>query len=83
MADDFAKLYEVKYNEPVSSYAAFGFSMVQIYYDLIVNKNITKPVELYNNITGHSFETAINTVSFDEHGEPEFTIDFIKLLRNE
>ena len=83
VSDDFATVYEALYNEPVSSYAAFGFSMVQIYYDLIVNNKITEPVALYNSIAGHSFETAINTVSFDEHGEPSFTIDFIELKKNE
>jgi branched-chain amino acid transport system substrate-binding protein len=83
VADDFAQKYESRYNEPVSSYAAFGFSMVQIYYDLIINEKITNPVELYNRITGHSFDTAINTVAFDEHGEPEFSIEFIKMLKNE
>lgn len=83
VADDFASTYESIYEEPVSSYAAFGFSMVHIYYDLIVNKKITKPMDLYRAITGHTFNTAINAISFDEHGEPEFTIEFIKLLKNE
>lgn len=83
VAEDFAHVYEAKYNEPVSSYAAFGFSMVQIYYNLMVNLKITNPVDIYNSITEHSFETAINTIYFDKHGEPEFTIVFNKLSRNE
>lgn len=83
VADDFAIVYQSKYNEPVSSYAAFGFSMIQIYQDIIVNKKKTNPIDIYNSIAGHTFNTAINTISFDEHGEPEFSIVFNKLMRNE
>ncbi len=82
VADTFKSLYEQRFNEPVSSYAAFGYSMVQIYHDIIVGENITKPIDIYNRIINHSFKTAINTISFDKNGEPEFTIITRRLLKN-
>ncbi|MBE6237510.1 MAG: amino acid ABC transporter substrate-binding protein [Bacteroidales bacterium] len=74
---EFKLLYEKTYNEPVSSYAAFTFSIMQIYSEVL--KQTTDPTEVYAKIASHTFNCAIDSISFSEKGEPSFTIDYIKL----
>jgi branched-chain amino acid transport system substrate-binding protein len=70
----FKELYEATYNEPVNSYAAFAFSIIQIYNQVF--KETTSPAEVYSKVASHSFECAINSISFSDKGEPTFTIDY-------
>lgn len=73
----FKEMYEKVYNEPVTSYAALAFSIMQIY--LEVFKETTDPEEVYSKIVSHSFDCAISNVSFTEKGEPTFTINYVHL----
>ena len=70
----FKVLYESTYNEPVNSYAAFAFSIMQIYKEVF--QETKSPAEVYSKIASHSFDCAINNITFSEKGEPTFTIDY-------
>ena len=77
--EKFAEAYTKKYNQPASVYPAFTFALLQIYKQVIESGEVNTPKEIYDAVVGHSFETAVNTISFDEKGEPTFDIVFKKL----
>ena len=77
--EKFANVYAQKYNQPVSVYPAFTFALMQIYKQIVEQGNVKSPEDIYNAVVGHSFQTAVNTISFDEKGEPTFDIVFKKL----
>lgn len=77
--EQFAKVYQSKYEQPASVYPAFTFSLLQIYKQVLENGDIHTATEMYNAIAGKSFKTAVNTITFDEKGEPTFDIVFKKL----
>lgn len=77
--ENFAKAYVQKYNKPVSVYPAFTFALMQIYKQVVENKNVKTPEDIYHAVVGHSFQTAVNTITFDEKGEPTFDIVFKNL----
>lgn len=81
--EKFAKAYEDKYHQPASVYPAFTFSLLQIFKQVLETEDIHTATELHDAIVGKSFKTAVNTITFDEQGEPTFDIVFKKLSKNE
>lgn len=77
--EEFAKAYVEKYHQPVSVYPAFTFSLLQIYKQVVDGGEVKTPEDIYHAVAGHSFNTAVNTITFDEKGEPTFDIVFKKL----
>lgn len=75
----FARAYENKYNQPASVYPAFTFALMQIYKQVVDSGEVKTPTDIYNAVVGKSFDTAVNTIAFDEKGEPTFDIVFKKL----
>ncbi len=81
--EQFAKAYQKRYNQPASVYPAFTFSLLQIYKQVIESGEVHTAKDLHDAIVGKSFKTAVNTISFDENGEPTFDIVFKKLSKDE
>lgn len=81
--EQFAKAYQNKYNQPPSVYPAFTFSLLQIYKQVLESGDVHSATELHDAIVGKSFKTAVNTITFDEKGEPTFDIVFKKLSKDE
>lgn len=77
--EQFAKSYVHKYNQQASVYPAFTFALLQIYKQIVDGGEVKTPTDIYNAIVGKSFQTAVNTIAFDEKGEPTFDIVFKKL----
>lgn len=77
--EDFANAYAKKYNRPVSVYPAFTFALMQIYKQVVDEGDAKTPEDIYHAVVGHSFQTAVNTITFDEKGEPTFDIVFKKM----
>ena len=75
----FAKAYVKRYNKPASVYPAFTFSLLQIYKQVVDSGKVKTAKDIYDAVAGKSFDTAINTITFDENGEPSFDIVFKKL----
>lgn len=80
--EQFAKVYENKYHQPASVYPAFTFSLLQIYKQVLESGEIHSATELHDAVVGKSFNTAVNTIVFDDKGEPTFDIIFKKLSPN-
>lgn len=77
--EQFAKLYEKKYGQPASVYPAFTFALLQIYKQVVDSGDVKTPTDIYNAVVGKCFNTAVNTIAFDEKGEPTFDIVFKKI----
>lgn len=77
--EEFATAYAKKYNQPVSVYPAFTFALLQIYKQVVDAGEVKTAEDIYHAVVGHSFQTAVNTITFDEKGEPTFDIVFKKL----
>lgn len=77
--EQFAQSYVHKYNQPVSVYPAFTFALLQIYKEVLESGEAETPTDIYNAIIGKSFKTVVNTITFDDKGEPTFDIVFKKL----
>lgn len=81
--EQFAEAYQNKYHQPASVYPAFTFALLQIYKEVVESGNVKSAKELHDAIVGKSFNTAVNTITFDENGEPTFDIVFKKLSKDE